>query len=113
MKKSTFKTFAFILAVAMMVVFSSITSFAGFGEGNFFQTYSSVPNNGDADYSDGFWFDVEGFTQQDNVTPVTDGSSMRGWPYITYLRDHGTPKNIAGGDSSPYFGVEGEGEEAK
>ena len=33
MKKSFFKTFALVLAVAMLVAFSGITSFAGFGDG--------------------------------------------------------------------------------
>ena len=105
MKKSFFKTFALVLAVAMLVAFSGITSFAVFGDGDFFDIYSSIPNS----ENDGFWFDVEGFTQEDG-SPVADGSSMRGYPYINYLRDHGTPKNIDGTDHSPYYGVEDDGE---
>ena len=105
MKKSFFKTFALVLAVAMLVAFSGITSFAAFGDEDFFAVYSTIPNS----ENDGFWFDVEGFTQEDG-SPVADGSSMRGYPYINYLRDHGTPKNIDGTDHSPYYGVEDDGE---
>ena len=104
MKKSIFKTFAVVLTVAMLVAFSSITAFAGFGEGDFFNVYSSIPN----EENDGFWFDVEGLIDETTGEPVVDGGSMRGHPYIDYLRDHGTPKNIEGGDHSPFFGVEGE-----
>ncbi len=106
MKKSIFKTFALVLTVAMLVAFSGITAFAGFGVGDFFVEYGKIPNS----VNEGFWFDVEGLIDETTGEPVVDGGSMRGHPYISYLRDHGTPKNIEGGDHSPFFGVEDDGE---
>ena len=106
MKKSIFKTFALVLTVAMLVAFSGITAFAGFGVGDFFVEYGKIPNS----VNEGFWFDVEGLIDETTGAPVVDGGSMRGHPYISYLRDHGTPKNIEGGDHSPFFGVEDDGE---
>ena len=106
MKKSIFKTFALVLTVAMLVAFSGITAFAGFGAGDFFVEYGKIPNS----VNEGFWFDVEGLIDETTGAPVVDGGSMRGHPYISYLRDHGTPKNIEGEDHSPFFGVEDDGE---
>ena len=106
MKKSILKTFAVVLSVAMLVAFSSITAFAGFGEGDFFEIYSGIPN----EENEGFWFDAEGLIDETTGEPVVDGGSMRGHPYIDYLRDHGTPKNIVGDDHSPFYGVEDDGE---
>ena len=106
MKKLVFKTFAVALSVMMLVAFSSITAFAGFGEGDFFEIYSSIPN----EENDGFWFDAEGLIDETTGEPVVDGGSMRGHPYVDYLRDHGTPKNKDGSDHSPYYGVEDDGE---
>ena len=107
MKKSIFKTFAVVLTVAMLVSFSSITAFAEFGSGDFFETYSAIPNSED---NGGFWFDVEDLIDETTGAPVLDGDSMRGHPYVDYLRNHGTPKNIDGTDHSPYYGVEDDGE---
>ena len=41
--------------------------------------------------------------------PLFFSDPVRGHPYVAYLRDHGTPKNIYGSDHSPYYGVENNG----
>ena len=105
MKKSVLRIFSMVLAIAMLVSFSNITSFAGFGDGEFFDHYSNYPNN----VNNGFWFDAEGIINEITNKSVSDGDPVRGHPYVAYLRDHGTPKNIYGSDHSPYYGVENNG----
>ena len=71
MKKSILKTFAVVLSVAMLVAFSSITAFAGFVEGDFFEIYSGIPN----EENEGFWFDAEGLIDETTGEPVVDAGS--------------------------------------
>ena len=105
MKKSGLRIFAMVLTVAMLVSFSNIRYFANVGEnvfeGAFFDVYSKIPNG----VNNGFWFDAEGLINGEGE-PVGDGDMVRGIPYVAYLRDHGTPKNISGSDHCPYYGVE-------
>ena len=73
MTKSIFKTFAVVLTVAMLVSFSSITAFAEFGSGDFFEIYSAIPNSED---NGGFWFDVEDLIDETTGAPVLDSAGV-------------------------------------
>ena len=95
MKKTISKVLALCMAVALLVASFGIFAYAYGTE--LLSTYAGIENSASAD---GFWFDAEDLT-------ITHDAPLRGAPYVDYLREHGTPKNIAGNDGDgPFWGVD-------
>ncbi|MBR5786875.1 MAG: hypothetical protein IKY41_09295, partial [Clostridia bacterium] len=95
MKKTISKVLALCMAVALLVASFGIFAYAYGTE--LLSTYAGIENSASAD---GFWFDAEDLT-------VEHDGPVRGAPYVGYLRDHATPKNIAGNDGDgPFWGVD-------